>query len=415
MKSSNMNININADMTKLIKVESVKEQINRIIQESQCNTCSKSNTNPCIHKRKRTIYGSAIRSKNKNTANKSILEPKHWLVCKICERTVNMKAHTIQVHGHVSSIEVVPCSYCCDWFLNYDALKDHMTFHDIERDLRSELGRTQGPFLYCKLCSYHCYAKKLTRRVKTAKCKTGEKIARGDEVMKIHVKTHGGMHPCGKCQKVLSSQYQLKHHMLYCLKVFQCDQCPAEFKTKTSIENHILGIHEQSFKYQCEKCDKKFTNDKSLFIHNAIVHTNKERVVCIECGKSFCNGRSLRNHMKSHSHQKAFACDWDSCGKAFSLKYYLVNHIRVHTKEKPFECDQCKQTFRKTSHLHRHKKSHTGEKSYVCKNCGKGFIQKSNLRVHKCSSADISNQADSIQYLHLSKDGIKEGTTALPS
>ena len=163
MKSSNINFNSHADMSKLIKVESVKQQINRIVQENQFD---------------KRIRGSAIRSNNKSTAYKSILEPKHWLVCKICERTVNMKAHTRQVHGHVSSMEVVPCSHCCDWFLNYDVLKEHMTFHDIERDLRSELGRTQGPFLYCKLCSYHCYAKKLTRRVKTAKCKTGEKIDR---------------------------------------------------------------------------------------------------------------------------------------------------------------------------------------------------------------------------------------------
>ena len=378
MKNSSKNTKDNAQMSKFIKSESVKEQINRIVQE-----------NPAF------IMGQM--SKNKSTANKLILEPKHWLVCKICERTVNMKAHTRQVHGHVSSMEVVPCNHCCDWFLNHDALKEHMTFHDIERDLRSKIGRTQGPFLYCPLCNYNCYAKKLTRRVKTAKCKTGEKIARGDQVMKKHMETHREMHTCGKCQKAYNSQHRLKEHMSYCLKIFQCDQCSAEFKTKTFLENHILGIHEQSFKSKCKKCDKKFTNDKSLNSHNTNVHTNMERVVCIECGKSFRNGRSLGKHMKSHSHPKAFVCDWDGCGKGFSLKDYLVNHIRIHTKEKPFKCEQCSQTFRKSSHLHRHKKTHTGEKSHFCKNCGKGFIQRINLTVHKCSSTDLSDQAALVQ------------------
>ena len=70
------------------------------------------------------------------------------------------KVHNRKVHGHVSTLGVVPCSHCCDWFPNNEVMIEHMSFQDIARDLqRSKLFKNIGTRLYYKLCRYQCFAK----------------------------------------------------------------------------------------------------------------------------------------------------------------------------------------------------------------------------------------------------------------
>ena len=306
-------------------------------------------------------------------------------MCDICKTTVcNIKVHRRKIHGHVSTLELVPCDHCYDWFPSNEALNEHIPFHDLKKDLLSK----SVPRQYCKLCSYHCYARN-GKGNNTATLGSGEKLLKGDPVMKHHMRDHEEeKHACEQCGKVYNSKRRVQIHKRSCGLVFKCDQCPAGFKRNNSLEEHILGQHQKQHDFSCGECSKKLTGKKSLLNHSRM-HKENENIVCPGCGKVLKNDRSLTYHRLTHSNNREFSCTWQGCGKAFNVQYDLNIHIRVHTREKPFKCNQCEQAFRKHNHRSRHQKLHTGEKPHICQTCGKGFIQRSNMRVH--SSSCVSN------------------------
>ncbi|WAR17163.1 ZBT49-like protein [Mya arenaria] len=108
--------------------------------------------------------------------------------------------------------------------------------------------------------------------------------------------------------------------------------------------------------YSCDYCGKRFSAAAWLTRHRRI-HTGDKPFVCDICGRGFNVKNNLRKHtyvenmtmtmypdelqaaqqhmLKNHIHQCLV------CGKIQPSPGKLERHMRIHTGEKPFKCDWC--------------------------------------------------------------------------
>ena len=102
-----------------------------------------------------------------------------------------------------------------------------------------------------------------------------------------------------------------------------------------------------------------------------------------ECHRKFNMQDELVKHINSEHitvNKKSRICQWEECArkeKPFRDQHKLVGHMRWHTGEKPYKCnfEGCDRACSQLEDLKTHLRSHTGEKLYICKRpeCTKAF------------------------------------------
>ena len=157
----------------------------------------------------------------------------------------------------------------------------------------------------------------------------------------------------------------------------------AHFKTKNKLNGKIKRefddgdsalSKERNFKCEYPSCGKAYSTARYLREHQQR-HVDA-KLSCSVCDRRFKIKGDLRQHMKSHTDTKEYACRW-KCGAVFKQHGGRITHERInHYEKNPLrsECDICGRPCDTKLLLLNHRVTHLSpaeRTDYCCSFCGK--------------------------------------------
>lgn len=189
---------------------------------------------------------------------------------------------------------------------------------------------------------------------------------------------------CGKIVKNRCKAAHLKTHTS--LERFECDICHLSLASKIGLRAHF-DVHYPKREFKCHICTAEYKSLSSLNQHVRYIHQNEaKKFICTICGSAQRKRHLLWEHMNRHTGVKPYACTYDGCEMRFFSKARRTEHGRTHTGEKPFCCgiDGCDNRFAYAVDFKRHKFKAHGiyTKKYNCTICAEILPENRLLKKH---------------------------------
>ncbi|XP_052873299.1 uncharacterized protein LOC128278609 [Anopheles cruzii] len=122
-----------------------------------------------------------------------------------------------------------------------------------------------------------------------------------------------------------------------------------------------------------EKSENKRGRPRSEALTTLMVEgsSSPSAIKCRFCNRVFPREKSLQAHLRTHTGERPYQCDYPGCTRAFTQSGQLKTHQRLHTGERPFICARtdCQMRF---THANRHCPDHPYE---TLRRCDDFFIQ----------------------------------------
>lgn len=189
------------------------------------------------------------------------------------------------------------------------------------------------------------------------------------------------------CGKIVKNRCKAAHIKTHTLKErFVCDICQTSLASKIGLRAHF-DVHYPRREFKCHICTAEYKSLSSLNQHIRYIHQNEpKQFICTICGSAQRKRHLLWEHMNRHNGIKPYRCAYDGCEMRFFSKARRTEHARTHTGEKPYICDLdgCNNRFAYAVDFKRHKFKIHGiyTKKYNCTICSEILPENRLLKKH---------------------------------
>nr|CAI5868644.1 unnamed protein product [Callosobruchus analis] len=286
--------------------------------------------------------------------------------CTHCDRTFKTKSlldnHLIKKHPNfVSSVtnKIHKCTMCSYETTISTNLRSHLLIH------------AKTPAICRPITCPHC------------KASFNKKISLDDHIIKYHPSFASSVtskvHKCTKCNFETTMCTDLKRHSMKHAEtpdkhmLSTCRFCQATFKSKTSVDDHILRKHPNfiasvtSKIHECAKCTFKTVYANNLKIHSLRHHPcsskSRDGRACLQCNAIFKRQTTLDEHiLRTHPNSissvtsklhECTQCAFKTTARG-RLKKHLLKHSETSSDYNFLTCTYCNLKFKSKSLLDSH-------------------------------------------------------------
>ncbi|CAH2083767.1 unnamed protein product [Euphydryas editha] len=299
-------------------------------------------------------------------------------ICSICKTIISsVEAFTAHYKRHMRRYE---CAVCKKRLTDVKAMYQHL-YKRHEISLKKYKCNVCGK-ISNSIDSHRNHCDTHKARVACSQCDKTFSHRAGLMNHRLAVHECQNEFPCNLCDKVFRWKTSLKRHLekhdtgnkssTSSNRAF-CASCGIGFSSVCSFQRHLRNslkhvTHDQ-LKFICDHCNQRFADKTKLRDHIEEKHLHRT-FQCPICCKPSKNRVGLEQHIRAVHKGRPNNRMCHHCGKGFPTKVQLESHIRTHTGERPFMCEYCPTTFSQQSNLYKHHRQvhlNIKSKKYICK------------------------------------------------